>query len=246
MKLKITYILVLVALFTVATYSAHAQVQAGLETRIKLDGNEEGRKEIRTEKKADLKNLRASTSVMMKDLKGEYKDMRKDMMSSTTMNKREVHASTTEMFRLMKDQKRELQKNMKREAFEIRKDALVNILNKSLVNLTDSRERINKRILKLEGEGRTMTDAKAALAVADDKLAKARIAVDALAAVNVSVTSTGAAVSATANIELTKHRVVGDTAIKAVKEARDALKVVLQLITPAANVNATGTTTISN
>lgn len=186
----------------------------------------------------DCKNIQVSSTTLglkrdcIEDRREDRREDRKDLRASTTMMRKDLRASTTEMFKKFKDDRKEIIEKMRKDAFEIRKGALVEHLNFALENLLNIRGRINERITKAESEGRTMTEAKAQLVIADKKLADAKIAVDALAALNISTGNTSAAAEAstTAEIELAKPREVGDAAIKAVKDARDALKKVVDAI----------------
>ncbi len=259
MKLKITYLgfFLLLLSLTIGIGSAQAaEPTAGpgakpvikADVKLQVEKVREERKEIRQDRKEDMKDLRASTTMMLNGMRKEGKELREDLRASTTMAKRDIRASTTEMFKKMKDEKKEMMKNMKKDAFEIRKNALVKQLTLTLENLANIRSRVNERITKLESEGKSMTEAKAALAIADDKLAKAKTAVDSLSSLSAPTTAnTSAAAAADAEVELTKPRQIGDAAIKAVKEARDALKAVVKIIAPAnANVNASTTITNTN
>ncbi len=175
--------------------------------KAQLNANKEVRKEINKEKKEEIKDLREV-------VKEERKDLR---------------ASSTEMFKKNKDDRKELAKKMQINMFEIRKNALIKELNFSLNNLTDIRGRINNKITKIEAGSTTATEARAALVIADDKLAKAKIAVDAFTAFSYS-TSTPKTGSTTPEINLDKPRKIGDAAIKAVKDARDALRKVIDIV----------------
>jgi len=212
----------------------------------KIELNKEMRKEVRDERKGEVRDLKASTSMMIKDKKAELKDNRmmlKNNASTSPLMKREIRASSTELFKKFKDEKREIKNTAKVNEFKIRKDALVKQLTITLDNLTNIKGRISERISTLEGEGKDMANAKSALAVAEEKLAKARTAVDALAKY-VPVNSNGAAVeSATADVELAKPRQIGDEAIKAVKEARDAFKEVVKYIAPEKKAEVTPSAT---
>lgn len=186
-------------------------------------------------------DLRVRISSSTEQRLGERREMR-DMRASSTdkmMEKREErredrredrNASTSEMFKKMLNKKQDTLKKMKRDTFEIRKNALVKELTMSLKNLGNIRDRINTRIVNIESGSTSMTEAKAALATADDKLSKAKTAIDAL--VSITATSTTASTASTTEIDLSKPRQVGDAAIKAVKDARDSLRDVVKLIEP--------------
>lgn len=253
MKLKISNILALALAFTVITNSNFVFAEDGdddsatvkTEYKQKID---KGRMKI--EYKVEDKRLKVEERMEKRDLGSSTRMMerqeRREMGSSTKMMvRREIkEASSTEMFKKMKEARQDIMKKMKQDVFELRKKALVNQLTTSLENMANIRLRISERITKLESEGKNMTEAKAALATADDKIAKAKVAVNAFAALNVTVGSTGSA-SSTTEVELTKPRQLGDAAIKAVKDARDALKLVIKFITPAGEnkVNANASTT---
>lgn len=210
---------------SVAAPAVQAETKAPSLLKAKAEARLEKNSEIRNEKVGDLKDLRASSTIMMRNLNGEFKGMR----ASSTMMIRDIRASSTEMFKKFKDDRKEIMQKMHRDAFEIRKNALVKELNLSLENLTNIRSRINDRIVKLEAEGKIMTDAKASLVTADDKLAKAKIAVDLFASTNFA----SATASTTVDVSLDKPRKAGDEAIKAVKEARDSFKKVIEAIVDA-------------
>lgn len=219
-------------------------VHADEDSATSSEGNK-GRLEARFEKNSDVRNLkiedkkikeaaklqREEVKDMRKDIKDDRKEDMKDLRASSTMAMKDLRASTTLKFKEIKGEKREIAKKMKRDAFQIRKDALVKQLNLSIKNLSDIRTRINERIATAEASGRTMTEAKAALVIADEKLAKAKIAVDAFAALSISTgTTTG---TSTPEVDLEKPRKVGDEAIKAVKEAREAFVKVVKAIAQA-------------
>lgn len=185
------------------------------EVEVKRE-NEQERKEIRQEKNDDIK-----------DIRGLAKEELKDLKSQIPMIKREIkEGSTTEMFRKIKDQKIEILNKMKKDTFQVRKDALVKQLNIAIDNLTNIAARIAERITKAESSGRNMTTAKADLVIAQDKIVKAKAAITLLASFTpTTASSTG---TTTVEVDIKKPREIGDAAIKAVKEARDALKKVVQ------------------
>lgn len=178
------------------------------------------KKDIRNnkiERREDVKDIRASTTEMLKKAREERREDIKD-----------IRASTTEMFKKAKEEKREIVKNMRVDVFQIRKNALEKELTKTLEYLTLVREKILARITQAESNGRIMTEAKNALSIADDKLAKAKIAVE-LFKNTVFVPQTNTTSTST-QLNLDKPRKLGDDAIKAVKEARDSLKKVVTTI----------------
>ncbi len=253
MKLKISSILVLALAFTVIANSNFVFAEDGDDdsTTVKTEYKQKidkGRMKI--EYKVEDKRLKVEERMEKRDLGSSTRMMerqeRREMGSSTRMMvRREIkEASSTEMFKKMKEAREDIMKKMKQDVFELRKKALVNQLTISLENIANIRLRLSERITRLESEGKNMTEAKAALATADDKIAKAKVAVNAFAALNVTVGSTGSA-SSTTEVELTKPRQLGDAAIKAVKDARDALKLVIKFITPAGEnkMNSNASTT---
>jgi hypothetical protein len=215
------------------------QIKTRLEVRQK---NMEERKEVRGEFRNEIRDMRASTSIEIKGIRADMKDARKEFGEERKELKEERkenignlkmaiqlrRASSTDMFKKLNNEKKDLLKKMKKDDFESRKKALLNQLNISLENLSAIKTRISDRILKAELEGRNVTDAKSALAIADDKLAKAKTAVEALSTLQAPAPSSGTASST--EVDLTKPRQVGDEAIKAVKEARDAYKKVVDII----------------
>ena len=155
---------------------------------------------------------------------------RKENIGNLKMSIQLRKASSTDMFKKINIEGKDLIKKMKKDDFESRKKALLNQLNISIENLTAIKTRISDRILKAELEGRNMTDAKSALAIADDKLAKAKTAVDTLTNLQAPTPSSNSGTASSTEIDLAKPRQVGDSAIKAVKEARDAYKKVIDTI----------------
>lgn len=173
----------------------------------------------RIEANRDVRN-----DILIKKQEGRP-EMKPEMRNATG-----TRATSTLMFK--KDAKMTLAKKMEAKQFEMRKAALLKELNRSIENLESIAERTASRITKAESSGRTMTEAKAALVVANEKIAKAKVEVTALEnfklASSTATTSTNA--STTAEVDLAKPRVIGDSAIKAVKEAREALQKVVTAI----------------
>lgn len=185
------------------------QLKAKIE---KAENQFEKNREVRNIRLEDKRSLQASTSMIRKEAREDIRDIR---------------ASSTMMFKMKKEEKREIKKEMKIDVFEIRKNALVKELTMTLENLSRLRTRTVEFMTKAEVSGRDMTKAKAQLVIADEKLAKAKLAVDAFKAIQNPIPNTA---STTANINLDKPRKVGDDAIKAVKDARDALKKVVESV----------------
>jgi hypothetical protein len=139
-----------------------------------------------------------------------------------------AQASSSMLFKRATGMRIEIAKKMEVKMFEARKNALVKELTKAILNLEDISRRIDSRIAKAESSGRTMTEPKALLVTAREKLVKAKADVAALKALNASTTvSTNSSASSTSETDLAKPRQIGDAAIKSVKEARDAFQKVV-------------------
>lgn len=169
------------------------------------------------------------------NLKADIKDVRAEAKARIDANR--------DMFKRTTQVRKEIIKKMEARTFETRKMALVKELKMSLINLANISTRIEARITKAESEGRTMTDAKALLVTAKEKLAKAQADVAAFEALPAPTPDT------TAEVDLTRPRVLGDAAIKSVKDAREAFKKVVTAIAHAmglkADVKVEATTSVS-
>jgi hypothetical protein len=266
---KIAVVMACVAAISISASHAQAQGNSSNPLREKAEARLEKKIEVTDTRRENVKNLRASTSATIKEVRTslleERKEMRKQLASSSPAVRKEILASSTEMFKKANAERREAVQKMRKDTFEIRKNALVDQLRSALENLISIRDRIVIRIETAEGTGRNMTEAEAALVIADGKLAGAKLAIDALAGLSnppVATSTATSTASTTVEVDLTKPRQVGDTAIKAVKEARDALKKVVVAIaqnmgrgngsgtstttattTPATNATSTATTT---
>lgn len=189
-----------------------------------------------------------------KDVRNMNLEQREKMMrtmASSTEKIREIRASSTMMFKAIKEQKKEVLRKMKTDVFQIRKNALEKELQLSISNLSIIRDNISNRITKIEASTSTdkirdMTAAKAALATADEKILKARTAVELFSNTAFTTISTST-VSTSTDVTLEKPRKIGDEAIKAVKEARDSLKKVVEIIAHTLGIKVeTATSTKSN
>lgn len=163
----------------------------------------------------------------------EQRERRLNAISSSTERMRELRASTTMMFKAMKNKKADSLKKMKMEAFLTRKDALEKELQLSIMSITKIRETIAQRITRIENSTtskslRDMTEARKALAVADEKIAKAKTAIDLFS--NTVFTPATGRVSTSTEVTLDKPRKIGNDAIVAVKDARDSLKKVIDAV----------------
>lgn len=172
-----------------------------------------------------------------REIRGEATSTIKEMRVEVRAEIKDERASTTDMFKRGAEIRKEIAKKMEAKAFEIRKEALVKELNLSLSNITSVSARIDARITKAESEGKTMSEAKDLLATANEKLAKAKTDIAAFAALPAPSAST------TVQIDLAKPRVLGDTAIKSVKDARDAFQKVIAAIAHALGADITASST---
>lgn len=133
-------------------------------------------------------------------------------------------ATTTVMVKEMLRVRQEKLQEMRHDLFEFTKKRIVKELNQAITNLKQIRDRVVSRISKAEGEGKDMTEAKAKLTIANDKIT---IAENALVSVNALNASSTTQTDAQASIDLTKPRQVANDAIKAIKDARSALNDVI-------------------
>lgn len=242
MKLKIINSIIFVSILAISAgaliASAETQPTPSISNQIreKIETKLEKNRDIRNIKVEERKELRASTTERIKELKEERKEIKGEIK-----NERDnLRASTTMMFKAIRDEKGELMKKMQLKSYEMRKNALISELNATFKNLTIVRSKISERITKLSNEGGDLTKAKENLAIADDKISKARIAIDAFIALPIPKPATGTA--STTEVSLEKPRKTGDDAIKAVKDARDALKKTVESMTkPFINSTASST-----
>lgn len=204
-----------------------------------------------TEKMRELreesKELRASTTEKMRELRDERKEEKKELKEE----RKDLRASTTAAFKILKNERGEALKKLQLNAYEMRKKALLNELNATINNLVNVRGKILERITMLESKGRDMTKPKADLVIADDMIAKAKLAIETFKNLPApTLGNTGSATttsnSTTTEVSLDKPRKVGDDAIKAVKSARDALKVVLKSIANTQPITSTSTQQTNN
>ena len=178
----------------------------------------ENRMEIRDEKRTEIK-----------DAMGEKRDEMRNTMEEKRKERMEQNASTTEKMALFKrNAKEEIKKKMEERTFEIRKNALIKELNVAIRNMEGIDSRIKTRIEKI-GSTADTTEVKSLLKIAEDKLAKAKTDVASLEAMR-PVTASSTTASSSAEVDLSKPRVLGDAAIKSVKETRDAFKKVVVTI----------------
>lgn len=163
------------------------------------------------------------------EVRDEKRDDMRDAMEEKRKERMEIHASTTEKMALFKrNAKEEIKKKMEERTFEIRKNALIKELNVAIRNIEGVDIRIKTRIEKI-GSTADTTEVKSLLKIAEDKLAKAKTDVASLESMR-PLTASSTTASTSAEVDLSKPRVLGDAAIKSVKEARDAFKKVVVAI----------------
>ena len=164
-----------------------------------------------------MRGLASSTRAEIKDMRIETREKVGDLRDEAKMRMRNASSS---------DDRKEIRNNLRKDVFKAHQDRLVGQLNLALENLKQIRTRISARIDKAEASGRTMTDAKALLVIADAKIATAATEIAALGAFVPPVATsslTSAADDASTEVELEKPRNIAENAIKAVKDARKAL-----------------------
>lgn len=217
----------------IPTSTPRAGIRAEMENR-KAQGDRplEKRIEMRKETQADIKAIRVESKELRSDMKLEMKA--------------KVASSSHEFKREVKNMRVDLKKKMEVRQFEARKAALIKELNASLSHITDISTRIEARIVKTEAEGRNMTEPRALLVIAKEKLEKAKLDVNAFASITASSTVSANATT-TVEVDLAKPRQIGDAAIKSVKEARDAFQKVVTSIAHnmGKKTGVTATTTIN-
>lgn len=194
------------------------------------------------EKNQNERNTMLKERQMIKtDLHAEVKEIRtdaKDMRMEMRADMKSENGSSTNMFKRGAEVRKDIAKKMEAKVFEARKTALIKELSLSITNITEISTRIETRITKSEAEGHSMTDARALLVTANEKLTKAKADVAAFQTLAATQTTTNANASTSAEIDLTKPRALGDTAIKSVKDARDAFQKVVTSIAKTLGVKA--------
>jgi len=244
MKLyKISIVTIVFSIAISTTVIANAQTTTPIGERIKaqVETRIEKNKEIRNtelEKRQEVKNTLMERKAEIEDRRIEIKDRRieiKDIKKEKLDGMKLLRASTTDMFKRANEERREVTKNMKMEAFQIRKNALEEHLLVAVNNLTNIANRIEAHIVKVEASRRTLTDAKALLVTAREKIAIAKTDIEALKALETADTST--------EINLTKPREIGDKAIKSIKDAKESLKKVIVSIAKNMGIGNTASTT---
>lgn len=195
-----------------------------------LKTNIRNNEDTRNEMLERRREIASSTHATREDIRDERRD---DIRGIRTEERKSLHDATST------EDRREIRVEARLDIFKVRQDALVRQLTLSLSNLKQIRERVSSRIAKLEASSTDMTQAKADLATADAKISAAEAAINGVKsyvppapqfrnATSTEHISDNANATTSAIVNLDKPRKVGEAAIKAIKDARDALKVVVR------------------
>jgi hypothetical protein len=180
--------------------------------------------------KIEVKDLRRTLDKAKENIQDAKKENIREVRDLRKDAKDDLKRATSSMVR------KEIKSELRLDIFKAQMSHLVRQLNLALNNLRQIRDRIQARIIKAESTGRNMTEAKTLLVTADLKITAAQQSINALAAFNASTsvavgTTTGTTTATTSvHIRLDKPRQVGAAAIKAVKDAREALNAVVRAI----------------
>jgi hypothetical protein len=219
---------------TVTASSSGPGVLQRMRTEVKVNGQNTQNTRINQDSRNVMRTRVISTttaSSSMTERRIIQKEGQQNVKDRRTGMQNERKLATTSAAR------REFRQDMELRMFEIHKEILVRQLNLALSNLKQIRSRIVSRMEKAEQSGRNMTEARAALKIADAKLGNAQTQINILAnltasSIPVVASSTTGTASSTATttvkIKLEKPRQLGEAAIKAVKDARDALNLVIR------------------
>jgi hypothetical protein len=269
---KTHYFLAAIALAAiVAIPSAVGAQSAEIQTSASIKASSTGPgvlQKMRTEVQVKGQNLKAN-----QDSRNDLIRKISTSTASSTNEKRDIQKNAQQNIKTIRDgiqtdrklatttaARREFRADMEVRMFQIRKEILVRQLNLALANLKQIRTRIVARIEKAEQSGRNMTEARSALTIADAKLGNAQTQINVLVNLSTSTlpttvvtasttaSTTGTTASSTVQIKLEKPRQLGEAAIKAVKDARDALNLVVRAIAKnmgLGNGNVSATTTAS-
>lgn len=187
--------------------------------------------------KGDIRMMASSTRAERQEI-GD--DRRNEVQGIRQQEREDIKNASTSMDR------REIRKDMRKDEFRARKNAIVKQLSVSLNNLKQIRERIATRIQKAASEGRNMTEAKRLLVIADGKIVLAQQAVKAVMDLNPNVTASSTATTSL-TIDLGKPREIGDVAIKALRQANEALTMVVRAIAHSMGLgNASSTPSVTS
>jgi len=217
------------------------------------------REKLRLEYEVKMKNMKANQGIRNETLeqrkvasttsgsKPIINTIRKDIRSDERADIKIIRTDTRIDIRnaSTSQDRKEIRRDMHVEMFQVHKNTLVLQLNLALSNLKQIKGRIVSHLEKIEVSGRPMTEARALLVTFDTKVTTAEMAISSLTAFTPSVTVTSTTTVA-GSVNLDKPRQIGETAIKAVKEAHEALSAVVRSINKN-NVKGTvsATTTVS-
>ena len=205
-----------------------ANIQNNEDARNRLLELESRRQGSSTLPRPGIKALASTTRAERQDIRDDRREEVKNIREQGREDMRNASSGP---------ERREIRKDMRKDEFAARKNALVKQLNVTLNNLKQIRERISSRIDKASSEGRDMTEAKKLLITADAKISAAELSVTAVLNFTPTASST-----ASTTIDLNKPRQIGETAIKALKDAHEALVAVVRAIAHAMGLgNATTT-----
>jgi len=224
----------LVAVFTLAQaqgpdQNAKRKLQQDLQDRVnKIQQNQQVRNDLVDQKR----NIATTTKAQVKEIKTDAKDA--------------IRTATTSA------ERKEIKVQAKADVFAAQQMRVVRQLQLALDNLKQIQTRLQSRIEKAEQSGRNMTEPKALMAVATTKVMTAQSAIDALKGITpspiispINSTSTGTSTATTTTtatttatsssttggiVDLKQPRKAADNAIKAVKDAREALNAVVRSV----------------
>ncbi|MBP6858929.1 MAG: hypothetical protein KBC33_03835 [Candidatus Pacebacteria bacterium] len=207
--------------------------------------------EIREDVRNKLINGRIATSTrieirtMASTTRGEHVEIRTERREDAG----EIREEMRERIRSASssDDRRDIRTDMRKDIFEVRKQALIKQLEVSINNLKQIRDRIVSRIEKAEDAGKNMSEARELLITADAKIVAAEIAVDGIVVFAptdyLAAAADSSSVTASTTIDLTKPREMAETAIKAIKEAHQALVDVVRSVAHSLGSTKNATTT---
>lgn len=208
------------------------------QKRENVKANQELKKEEVTERLLEKKGARVELR------KASSSEVRAEVKETRIAGREDIKNASSSVDR------KEIRREMKQDVFKIKLNSVLRQLNLSITNVKQIRDRISARIQQAETNGKNMTEAKSALAIADTKIAAAETDIASLASFVPATPTTNIAsstASSTPGINLDRPRQLGDTAIKAVKNAKDSLVEVVKAIAKNLGVKLgqTATTTTS-
>jgi hypothetical protein len=205
--LSIATCLLVLAIPAVGLAQINVDINAAVRERMRVPVQE------RLENLKPLRDIATGTKPEIKDMRGEGRIENKPLLrnASSSIDRKEVRT------------------NVRLDIFKAQKTRLITQLELALNNLKQIRARIFSRIEKAESSGRTMTEARQKIAIADAKIVVAVQEIAKLAGFTPNATSTATTTATSTSpelspiIELGKARQLGEAAIKAIKDVRRAL-----------------------